>query len=412
MSTTGTAAIAARGAVLLLTLVLCCIVGLVTPYLLVAIGLGVTVTLLARGTLLQLSDGLAARLFAAVFVVLAICFALSARSPHDLIYALNFVMLLLFAPLRGLLQGGAGPANATRVARMALAGTAVALCVVGFDLLVLGDPRGQSPLLGAILLANTAVLLGFLSLLGTIAPQSRYRWVYLAGPILGIITALLTGSRGPLLAVLPLALVSLLFISRFAGISYRRIAVVALVAVVAVVVLAVVIQGRGFTVFGIIANIVTGHSVTDETADIRLALYRAGWTAFLHSPLFGNGWANLMSSVRPLLPPGQPDYAALPQLHNDLLNFAVSAGIAGVLSYFLLLATPAIAAHRSPPDLQHRARLFGAALLGVAYLFDGATDLMIGFEFHTALFACLAAILLGYCRDQPIVPAPRRGMAI
>ena len=196
---------------LLLTLVLCCIVGLVTPYLLVAIGLGVTVTLLARGTLLQLSDGLAARLFAAVFVVLAICFALSARSPHDLIYALNFVMLLLFAPLRGLLQSGCRPRRRYRVARMALAGTVVALCVVGFDLLVLGDPRGQSPLLGAILLANTAVLLGFLSLLGTIAPQSRYRWVYLAGPIVGIITALLTGSRGPLLAVLPLALVSLLF---------------------------------------------------------------------------------------------------------------------------------------------------------------------------------------------------------
>ena len=39
-------------------------------------------------------------------------------------------------------------------------------------------------------------------------------------------------------------------------------------------------------------------------------------------------------------------------------------------------------------------------MITIIYFFDGLTDLMFGFEFHTALYAALLAILLAYCRDR------------
>jgi hypothetical protein len=36
----------------------------------------------------------------------------------------------------------------------------------------------------------------------------------------------------------------------------------------------------------------------------------------------------------------------------------------------------------------------------------GLTYLTFGYEFHTTLYVCLAAILLGYCRDRPPLASP------
>ena len=92
----------------------------------------------------------------------------------------------------------------------------------------------------------------------------------------------------------------------------------------------------------------------------------------------------------------------LQQLHNDMINFAVTGGIVGVVVYFTIISTPAIAAFRSAADSQKRARIFGALLLGADYFFCGLTDLTIGFEFRSAQFVVVTAVLLGLCRDTPI----------
>jgi O-antigen ligase len=144
--------------------------------------------------------------------------------------------------------------------------------------------------------------------------------------------------------------------------------------------------------------------VGDETTRIRLILYKAGWKAFQDSPWIGHGWANLMSSIRPYLAASDLQHDSLPQLHNDMLDFAVVGGVVGIAVYLLLLATPVIAAWRSVRDSQYSQRLLGCVLLSIGYFFAGLTDLMFGFELHTALYVALSAVLLGYCRDAPIAP--------
>ena len=52
-------------------------------------------------------------------------------------------------------------------------------------------------------------------------------------------------------------------------------------------------------------------------------------------------------------------------------------------------------------DGQYQARVTGAVVLSVGYAACGLTYLMFGYEFHTTLYVCLTAIVLGFCRDAP-----------
>lgn len=386
-----------RIVVLVLTLVLSCVVGLITPYLLVAIGIALWYAMALRRTLWKSYAHPAAALFLFAFLALATCFALSAREPGDMLFTFNFAALLLFAPLRQLLANGAVPESGMITARLALAGAALAVVVSLFALLVLSYARADTPLLGAIVLSNTAILLGFISLVGVLADRSRLRWIYLCGPWLGVAVALLTASRGPLVAVPPLTIVAAVFLARHLRLGRRQILAASGLALVAVGLLAVGLQERFSSILQAAADLVSGATLTDETTRIRLVLYEAGFQAFLQSPWIGHGWSRLMTAIEPFLAPGDLQHATLPQLHNDILDFAVAAGIAGIAIYALLIAAPIVGAELSPRDDLLELRRFGCIILSVGYVFAGLTDLMFGFEFHTALYVCIAAILLGYC---------------
>lgn len=396
----------ARRAILALTLVLSCVLGLITPYLLAIIGIVLWVASAFRRQLVATYADPAARLFLVAFAMLAVCFSLTAEGPQDVLFSFNFVMLPLFAPIRSILSRGAGPHNAKRFADLALAGAATAFLAAAIGRFGFGFERGESPVFGAILLGNTAILLGFLGLTGVIAGRSR-RWLYLAGPILGIATTLVTESRGPLIAVVPLSLLAAIYLGR--ALRLRPLWWGAGGAgVVLLVVAAALLSPARIAELGTIAgNLLAGAPIADETTRIRLALYAAGYQAFLQSPWIGHGWAELMSSIVPFLSADYAQHAGLPQLHNDVVNFAVAGGIVGVAVYLLLIATPVVSALNSGHDGQYAVRLLGTLVLGTAYVFDGLTDLMIGFEFHTALYVCLAAILIGYCRDAPMHAAPK-----
>jgi O-antigen ligase len=158
----------------------------------------------------------------------------------------------------------------------------------------------------------------------------------------------------------------------------------------------------------VIRGVLAGEAVADFSTRVRLQLYAAAIEAFQRSPWIGHGWHDMMEAIIPFLDPDAPGYARrLPQLHNDVLDFAVAAGVVGIISYLMLLAAPIVAALRSPPDSQRQMRLYGSSVLVAAYVGAGLTDLMFGFEFHTALYVAVAAIVLGYCRDA----APERDVA-
>lgn len=381
--------------------------GLITPYVLGIIGVALLVALAFRGKLIAAYREPAARLFLGAFLVLGLCYTITAQAPEDVLLVFNFTMLLLFAPLSALFRRGAAPRNGGRVAQLALAGAALALAAAAVGRYGLGNARAESPVFGAILLGNTAILLGYLSLAGIVAESGARRWIYLFGPLFGIATTFVSESRGPLLAVPPLTLLAAFFIARKLRINLAWIAgsLVMLAGLLAAGF--VLFQGRFGPLLNVVNDIASGGSVGDYTTRIRLALYEAGYRAFLDAPVFGHGWARLMSSVLPYLSDEMRKVATgLPQLHNDVVDFAVAAGVVGIGVYVVLIATPLIAAWRSPRDGQFDLRLFGCAVLSTAYAFDGLTDLMLGFEFHTALYVALVAILLGYCRDEKAPSAP------
>jgi len=383
-----------------LGLVFCCAFGLITPYLLAVVGIILFVKQLLQRELLDAYREPTALIFLGAWGLLLVCYAISAKRPADVVLAFNVVMLLLYAPMRQELTRWARPTNARLVANLASAGVVVALGVALFQIVVLGQPRADNILFGAILLANTAILLGFLALIGVMT-EGRNRWAYLAMPLVATMIASMTGSRGPLVAVLPLIGIATVAIARKHRLGPVQAAVGGVLYAALCAGIVFLAPTRSGSILSAIGDVAAAAGVRDFTTQIRLDLYWAGYQAFLERPIFGHGWARLMSAAWPYLPADKAPYLGLPQLHNDVINFAVAAGVVGVGIYFTILAAPIIGVlRRSPRDGQFDVRLYGVLVLVVGYVFDGLTDLMLGFEFHTAFYATLVAILLGYCRDQ------------
>jgi hypothetical protein len=204
-----------RAAILWLTLVLCCAVGLLTPYVVGVLGIVLFAALLLGGRLLDAYRELGARLFLAAFVALGIAYAVTAQQPSDLLRAFNFTALILFGPFLVLMQRGARARSAREVARLAALGAGVALVVAVFARYGLGYERADTPLIGAIVLGNTAIVLGFLAVPGAlVTPPNARRWLYAVPPFLGVATVSITASRGPMLAIAPLVLLCAVVVAR------------------------------------------------------------------------------------------------------------------------------------------------------------------------------------------------------
>lgn len=386
--------------ILWLTLALSCVVGLLTPYIVGVTGIGILLVVLLRRQWAEAYGSLAARLFLGAFLALGICFAITAQEPRDFVSTFNFTGLLLFGPFVLLLSRQTN-GNMLTVSRLAALGAALAFLVAIVARYGLGYERADTPLAGAILLGNTAVLLGFLAVPGVLLrADARRRWLYLLPPLFGVAAVAITASRGPMLSIAPLVILCAMVITR----QLRIRPSVAVVATIAYLALCVAIlfglNDRLLTLFGIAGEMGTGVAVSDTNASIRLAFYEAGFRAFLEAPIFGHGWARMMTAVTPYLTEEMREFLWLPHLHNDIIDFAVAAGVVGVAIYLLILFTPLIAAWRSPPDRLYVCRLLAVTLLVTAYAFDGLTDLMFGMEYHTMLFVVLSAILLGWCRER------------
>ncbi len=385
-------------AVLGLTLTTSVVLGLLTPYALVLVGLVLLAARIADGTLWASLSAPAPVALLAIVAALVVCFTITAKQPSDLMFIFNFAMLVLFAPIYATLERQRRSKGALIVARLALAGALLSVVVMLVRIGYMGGRRADAGLIGVIVLANTAMILGFIALIGAASDHGWRRFVYLLGPLAGISTLIMTQSRGPLLALVPLGIAAAIFLARSLRINWWWVALGLAAGVAATAIWVMSLGGRMAKLPGIFYSLLSGDFVRDRTAEFRLDLYQAGWKAFSESPIIGHGWARIMAAATPYLQNGQ--LAELPQLHNDFLDFAVAGGIIGIACYVALLTAPVVLGLLSPRDSQRRVRLYGCTVLSIAYFFDGLTDLMFGFEFHTALYAVILAILLGYCRDR------------
>lgn len=389
-------------ALLLLALVISPVLGLLTPYAALLIILPLLVITLVRRNAKAAYASYDARVLLGVFVLFAIICAVTADSVRDVLNAFNFTMFLTYGAIALFLERQRAKSPAELVAQLAAVGVVLGLVEIVVNGVLLSWNRPGGVNLGPIVLSNALLALGFISFGGAFVRRDRWNWLYVIPPILAIVATGLTGSRGPLLAVPAATVVAAIFVwyHRFARSTPVALIGAAGLTLALVGGLFAVLRGRAGSVLGILSEVAQGSAVGDESTRQRFLLYRAGWRSFLQEPWIGHGWGNVMMSVKPFIPWTNQWMSQLPQLHNDVLNFAVAGGLLGLLAYAFIITAPIIGALLAPRDSLRTFRIYGATVLTIIYVGGGLTDLMFGFEFHTYLFAMLTAILLHFCRER------------
>jgi O-antigen ligase len=374
--------------------------GFVLAYALMALTLVIAIALLlARG---RWQVGPADWCFVVAFALIAIAFSIDGDAP----LMVNFIFLLAFVPLSSWLARYAATDSAIVVAFVALAGSLLTFITALVDIYYWQAPRAEGWWSDAIWSAQAALVLGFLALLAMPVMTSRWRYLLLLGPAFGVGAVLLSGSGGPLVAAPVVALVLALTTFRR---WWKQIALLAFAAVATLAVtlpLAPGVLHRAERTGAVLVQLVTTGTSDEPSVAPRLAFWKAGIEAFTHRPLSGYGWSHRVRAAYEFLPDkGAAFDAGLSglngnhHLHADILDMGVAGGVLGLAAYGLILLAPLLGALRSVHDSQYTARLTGALILTASYFMCGLTYLMFGYEFHTTLYVCLAAIVLGFCRD-------------
>lgn len=352
-----------------------------------------------------LVDDIGGTLTALAFVILLVIWWLTNPVGRtDYLFAANFAIFLFITPMAAALSRLAAPRNVMIVASLALCGAAVALGFAIWQHYGLDMNRAKGLWSYPIPSATAGVVLGFLATIGFVQSKHPARFVYLIGPLMGIAVVWLSGSRGPLLAVAPMGVALLFFMFRNKWIAVAILAAAAVAVILAFTVFASHI-GRFATIPGIFwAALTNGDLRLSSSGGKRIVILRASINAFFHSPWIGHGWGEKNAWVRWF----SNDVIQLSNrrrghLHSDLLNFAVSGGLAGLLAYAMIIVAPVVSAWRSVRDSQWTSRLLGALLIAGGFAASGAVNIVIGFEFLTTLYAALAVILIGFCRDMPMM---------
>ncbi|MDB5528765.1 MAG: hypothetical protein JWR51_1868 [Devosia sp.] len=264
-----------------------------------------------------------------------------------------------------------------------------------------------------------AVLLGFMALTGICVGRSPWRVLFFLGPIAGMLAAVLSGSRGPLLGGMAMAVASMPMLIFW----YRRdwallLAIAVMVLGVPALALTFGSSMRAMTAFGeltqVAQNALAGSTGTAAAVDvasaappdaIRVAMYKSALQQFLDSPIFGQGFGQILDLAR-AASPGFPEMATLEHLHSDIADFAALGGLFGLLAYGLIIAAPLANLHFGNAKPTDRVVALGSAMLATGYLLLGLTNAMFGVLPQTVLFVLLLGYLIALRRNADSLSTP------
>lgn len=310
------------------------------------------------------------------------------RSDADLM-APVFVLPMLTAIGLGMIGRRAGyvpePAVFSTICLLAVAIAVIGGAYEAFALQVGRVGLGNNP----IHYGSLAAMAGGLSVIGITATTSPWRYVFVAGPILGVAATALSGSRGPLAGALAMAGIAMLYLL-IRDWRDRVLRFSILAALLAGAGLLLVLMSQGSARVGGLLSAMDIFRFTGGSDDIRAALFASALHALKSSPVFGLGFGQLMDTARALY----PEFAEVHQLENlhaDWANFATMAGGMGLFAWLLLLLAPLGLL------LDARARADRPILLGVLVLVTGQAALGVS----NAMFGVLPqmvlyAVALGY----------------
>lgn len=330
--------------------------------------------------------------------VLALCVALpfSMKGIEDFYGFVALLPVFLAPAVVMLFRENPSFAHPQVIGCLCLAGS-VGAVVTGLNdiyVLNLGRAGGGN---NAIHFGDLSLILGFFSLVGLFGSRSAWRFIFLSGPVLGFAAALLSASRGPFVGAVVLAFILIpILVVWFRREFVFRIVMVAGLAGLVVVATQVDIAQIERATFAIedIAKLTSGEGTTDEGIKERFIMYRAAVEAFKLAPIFGHGSGHIAAATNGLIPDTYAHLRNAAHLHNDIADFAVIGGLAGLLAYVFLLAAPFAALWHGANGDTRRAVFVGAIVLSVGYFTLGLTNAMFGILPQTALYGLLLGIIV------------------
>ena len=286
-----------------------------------------------------------------------------------------------------------------------LLGAAIA-AYVGLYGVSQGRQRASAPDLSPIHFADIAMIMGFMSLALTLQGRSSWRWLALAGPIFGLVASVAAGTRAAVLVGCALALVYGIFWMRSSpmrvGFKILIPFIMAGIVILAFYLASLAGYNRAFDALRAMWGTLSGDLSGDSSTAYRIEMFRAGWLAFLDSPVVGHGWHNQLSAAMPYLSEmAQRGYErqAWGYIHNDALSLAVAAGIPGLLAYCLFLLAPILAVMRRSSDEGRVTRIYLALTFSLGLFISGLTDVLFMVELPKFLLIFVSAALF-YLRGQ------------
>jgi O-antigen ligase len=278
-------------------------------------------------------------------------------------------------------------------ATLAMTGVAGACFVAVNEVLTTMTPRAGDSVANPIHFADVALLAGGLSLLGLVSGRGWGRYLFLCGPVFAAVAVVLSGTRGAVVAFAVMAVVAVAGAAFLRLMSLRQLALLGMIAVLGGI-LAVIFGADELSgiqrVLTDLADVARVGVPTDTSTDIRLQMYLGGLRAFLEAPIFGHGPLTFVTVARDL---ADVPFENAPHLHNDLADFAASAGILGLVAYALLLLAPVIEVLRMPAIEGRRALLVVVMTLIAGYFVMGLTNAMFGILNVTTCFAGICVVV-------------------
>ena len=325
--------------------------------------------------------------------LMLLAFSFSAREPMCFGIISMLVPLFLAARHAALLGQLRDCLSVTAIGGLALLGASGGALIAGFDVLVRGESRGGVLVNNPIHLADLALALGFVAVVGVLG-KWRGRWIFLLGPVAALLAIWFSGSRGPLVAFVPMSMTAMAAAALHYLPRRRAWLLIAAGATAAVLVFAVLV-GTGLIdrmgPFGEIVSLFRSGETEDGSTNQRLIMYRSALAAFSASPIWGHGLWQFIETTASFAPPGVP-FPAYDHLHNDIADFAVSAGLMGLVAYGLLLVAPWAGAWRAQGS-QRAPALFLASMASIGYAGMGLTNAMFGVLSQTLVYTVLLSVI-------------------
>lgn len=340
-------------------------------------------------------------------ILLTIAFTITAQSPMDAIGALVFAPIYLVAPLLAAFRIGRMSVTLERLSLVAALGTAGALGLALYDSLVLGTQRAGALAANPIHFADACIVLALIGMIGLFGRPGR-RWIGLVAPLLAIAAVVLSGTRGAMVAMVPLALTGIGLTVIWNRISPLRWLLI-LAGIGAGFCLVLLLHAAGWPpvvrIGNTLAALLSGSAVTDASDSERMIMLAAGWHAFTGSPLYGIGVVDFGRRALAAYPHAGP-VLGYDHLHNDVADVATVGGAMGLLAYGLFIAAPVVEALRAPPGPGKRAALFLGLMLAVAYFVLGLTNAVLGVLLLTTLFGIGTTIVSHLARTPGLLVTP------